>query len=52
MFNAVDILALHLLLLSTAAFHWARSLFLPLRSLAALALWVRMLRIIILWRGT
>ncbi|KAL1496837.1 hypothetical protein AB1Y20_014423 [Prymnesium parvum] len=48
LFNTVDMLCLHLLLFSYIAYYSAPSAYLPLRSLAVLALHVRLLRIIYL----
>ena len=50
LFNTVDMLALHLLLLSTVVWHFDANgaTYLSLRALAALALWVRLLRLIYL----
>jgi hypothetical protein len=46
LFNTVDMLSLHLLLVSEVAYYAARSAYLPLRSFAVLALYVRLLRLI------
>lgn len=48
LFKAVDMLALHLLVVSDIAYYTERSAYLPLRSLAVLALFVRLLRLIYL----
>lgn len=48
LFNTVDMLSLHLLLFSSIAYYSERSFYLPLRALAVLALYVRLLRLIYL----